>query len=174
MILKKHNYAHFQVHNCFWVTTTIGLHALMLKKHISFSVQSCNMVFPIRLIRSFSSFLFEVPLLNTQSALIGQLTHTWTSTINNKGAAVPDQFLHAKLATSHKLCKCMIWWHSVMTQWPRIIGRTTDKAFPCFLWERAACVGVDFDLQPYSCFVCLLSDCEQRTTVDNVGLEMES
>ena len=53
----------------------ICLHALMLKKHkFSLSVQCFNTVFPLCL-KCFSTCLFEAPLMNTQSPLIGQLTH---------------------------------------------------------------------------------------------------
>ena len=55
----------------FWVTARIGLYALTLRKHISFThtLSLC-----------FSSCLFKIHLLNTHSALIGQLTHAWAST----------------------------------------------------------------------------------------------
>ena len=41
----------------------------------------------------------------TKSPLIGQLTHAWTSTANSNKAALLNHFLHAKLATKHKLYK---------------------------------------------------------------------
>ena len=56
----------------------------------------------------FSSCLFKAhPLLNTLSPIIGQLTHVWASTTNNNRAAVLNQFLRAKQAAFHKLCKCV-------------------------------------------------------------------
>ena len=46
----------------------------------------------------FSSCLFKgLPLLNTQSALIGQLTHAWINTANTNRAAVLNPFLPACL-----------------------------------------------------------------------------
>ena len=69
------------------------------------------------------------PLMNTQSALIGQLTHAWTSTANNKRAAELNQLLHAKQAAWPELCKYVKWWCSVMSQSHGIKGGTTDKAF---------------------------------------------
>ena len=49
-----------------------------------------------------------------------------------------NQFLHAKLAARHKVCKCVTPWHSVMSQSNKIEGRAADEAFQeqCFLWER--------------------------------------
>ena len=52
-------------------------------------------------------------LLNAWSLLIGQLTHAWPSTANNKRAAIPQQILSAKLAVRHTLCKCVTLWCSV-------------------------------------------------------------
>ena len=88
------------------VTTTIGLHVLMLKNTISFLILSntagINSLWPL--------------LPKSQSALIGQLTHAWANIANNS----PNQFLGTKLVASHKLCKCVRWWHSMMSQSHRI------------------------------------------------------
>ena len=46
------------------------------------------------------------PLPNTQSALIGQLTHTWASTANNNKAALLNQFW---CQTSSKVRIIWIW-----------------------------------------------------------------
>lgn len=40
LYLKVTYYTNFEVHNLFWVTTRIGLHSLMFKKHISFLIPS--------------------------------------------------------------------------------------------------------------------------------------
>ena len=63
---------------------------------------------------------------------------------NNR--AVLNLFRHARLATRHKLCKCVTWWCSMMSQSHVIKGGTTDEAFQeqCFLWESGASVGVSF------------------------------
>ena len=113
----------------FWVTARIGLHILMLKN-------------------TWISCLFKAHLLNTQSALTGQLTHAWASTGNNNRAAMLNQFLHAKLPRRHKSCKWMSCWHSVMSWSHRIKGGVTFEAFQeqCFLWERGASVGAHFEL----------------------------
>ena len=68
------------------------------------------------------------PPLNTQPALIGQLTHAWASSASNR-AAVLNQFLRVKQATKQKLCTCVTWWCSVMSQSHRVKGGTTDEAF---------------------------------------------
>ena len=49
----------------------------------------------------FSSCLFKARPLNTQSTLIGPLTHARPNTANNNRAAVLNQFLRAKLAARH-------------------------------------------------------------------------
>ena len=41
-----------------------------------------------------SSCLFKAPLTNTQSALIGQLTHAWPSTANNRSAVLTCKTSH--------------------------------------------------------------------------------
>ena len=125
----RRHYVHFQVIILFWVTARIGLHILMLK----------NM---------WITCLFKAHLLNTQSALIGQLTYAWASTANNNRAAVLNQCLHAKLPARHKSCKWMSWWHSVMSWSHRIRGGITFEAFKqqCLLWERGASVCTHFEL----------------------------
>ena len=87
----------------FQVTARTVLHALMLKK----AACPCP---------------FKALLPVTQSALIGQLTQAWTSSINDSRAAVLDQFLCEKPAARQKLCKCVTWWHSVMSHSDRIKG----------------------------------------------------
>ena len=97
----------------------------------------------------FSSCLFKAPpFSNTQSTLIGQLTHTWASIANNNRAAVLNQFLYANLAAWQKLCKCVTLWCSMMSQSHGIKSDITDEAFheQWYLWERGASVGVGFDL----------------------------
>lgn len=74
-----------------------------------YSVHCCSSVFPVCLKSCISSCLFKAPLLNTQSALMGRLTHTWASTSNNKRAALLNSFLHAISATRHRLCKYAKW-----------------------------------------------------------------
>ena len=76
------------------------------------------------------SCLFKAPRLNTQSALIGQLTYAWASTATNNTAALLDQWFCAKLAARYKLnckCKSVTLWHSVMSQSHVIKDGTTDK-----------------------------------------------
>ena len=57
-----------------------------------------------------------------------------------------------------------------MSQSDRIKGQTTDEVFqePCFLWERRASVGADFDL-------CNIQDLlyAQQPTVYKTLKEME-
>lgn len=72
----------------------------MLKTHISFAILSSVAALCFPSVWNFSSCLFKA------SPLIGQLTYAWASTANNKGAAVLNQLLRAKLAVWHKLCKC--------------------------------------------------------------------
>ena len=55
--------------------------------------------------------------------------HTCLSQHLNKWAAVLIQFLCAKLAMRRKLHKCVIVWHSAMSQNHWIKGRTSDKMF---------------------------------------------
>ena len=68
----------------FQVTARTVLHALMLKK----AACPCP---------------FKALLPVTQSALIGQLTQAWTSSINDSRAAVLEQFLCEKPAARQKL-----------------------------------------------------------------------
>ena len=98
------------------------------------------------------SCLFKAPpSLNTQSALIGQLTYAWASTATNNKAAVLNQLFCAKLAARHKLnckCKSVTLWHSEMSQSRVIKGRTTDEASQeqfFFRGETGASVGADSD-----------------------------
>ena len=75
---------------------------------------------------------------NTQSSVIGQLTHAWPRATDNNRVAVLNQFLSCRTAAKHNLC-------SVMSQSHRIKGWATYEAFQeqCFLWERGTFVGVD-------------------------------
>ena len=76
----------------FWDTTQIRLDASMLKNPSAFS----------------------------HCPLIAQLTHARSSTTSNHRAAMLNQSLRARLAARHKLCKCLTWWCSVMSQSHRI------------------------------------------------------
>ena len=99
-------------------------------------VHCCSSVSPL----CFSACLFQATLPNTQSALIGHITHAWTSTANNNGVAVRNQFLRAILATLHELCEWDTWWSSLMSQSHRIKGGTTDNVFQeCSVGERSSC-----------------------------------
>ena len=51
--------------------------------------------------------------------------------------------LHALM---FKLCRCVIWWHSMMSYSHGIKDETTDEVCQekCFLWERRASLGADF------------------------------
>ena len=69
----------------------------------------------------FYSCLFNSPFLNTQSPLIGQLTHAWSSTTNNNRAAMLNQFSHAKLAVKSLIMQ--------MYESHIIEGETTDEVF---------------------------------------------
>lgn len=70
-----------------WATTRACLHVLVLKTHqFSHTVQCCSAVFSLCLC------FFKAPPSWTPSYLIGQLTHTWTSTANNNRAAGLNQF----------------------------------------------------------------------------------
>ena len=68
-----------------------------------------------KIIQKRQSFLIHTPI-NTQSSLIGQLTHAWPSPSNNNSAAVLNQPLLAKLAARHKVYKRVAWRPSVMSQ----------------------------------------------------------
>ena len=93
----------------------------------------------------FSSCLFKAPLMNTQSALIGRLTHARPCSSKNNREAVLNHFLHFKLAARHYSCKCATWCCCVMSGSHRIKGGSSNEAFQeqYFLWERGASVGVD-------------------------------
>ena len=54
--------------------------------------------------------------LKTLSALIGQLTHAWLSSADSNRAALLNPLLCAQLAAVHRLCSCVTWWCSVMSQ----------------------------------------------------------
>ena len=78
------------VYILFWMSIRIGLHALVLQKHISFVKRQCHSsVFLLHLKRS---VLAPVSLRDRdrspQSALIGQLTDIWASNM----PAVLNQF----------------------------------------------------------------------------------
>ena len=133
-------YGHSQVLNCI-----SGYHSkrcicfIAQKTHqVSYTVQCCSAVFPVLLKHSVcSSCPFTVtPLQNTQSPLIGQLTHAWPSIANNR-IAVLHQSLCARLATMHTFCTSVTWWCSVMSQ-------------SCNYWwgisGEGASVSADFDL----------------------------
>ena len=127
----------------FWDATRIGLHSFLFKKHISFLQTGAAALC--------SPSVWNAPvslrprLQNTQSPLIGWLTHAWTNTANINRAAVLNQVLRAKLTSRYELCKCVTWWCSVMSQSHRIKGGTTDEAFmeSFFLWEKQASLGVE-------------------------------
>ena len=82
---------------------------------------------------------------NTQTPLIGWLTHAWHSSSNKNRAAVLNQFLHAKLAVRYSLCKGVTWWRSVMSQSHWIKDGTSGEALQrkCFLREWGA-IGANF------------------------------
>lgn len=65
---------------------------------------------------------------NTQTPLIGWLTHAWPSNSNNNRAAVLNQFSRAKLAVRHSLGKGVTWWRSEISQSHWIKGGTADEA----------------------------------------------
>ena len=86
----------------------------------SHSVQCCSSLFPLCLKNSVLAAvsLKPLPLLNTQSPLIGQLTHTWPRTTNNNSSAEPNQDLHAKIDARRKLLQNIwhggtVWCHKV-------------------------------------------------------------
>ena len=92
----------------FRVTSWICLHVLLIKKH------KRSLFTPVSI---------NTPLLNTQSALIGQLTHTIASTANNSRAAVLNRFLHGKLTLRHmlrKMCDTVTQCDVTMSQCHRI------------------------------------------------------
>ena len=138
-LLKKTYHAHF------W-------HALMLGKSLHFfhPVQCCSNVFILKRPVFLAPVSLRPLLLNTQSTLIGQLTHAWASTANNNRAAVLN------------LCKCVTWWCTLMSQSHGNRGGATDEVFQeqCFLWERGASVGTDFstfktfymNMQHWTCY----------------------
>lgn len=66
VMLKETYYAHLQIHDFILGYSTIGLHALTLKKMLKVSHISQLCLKPW-----FSSCLFKATLLNTKSALIG-------------------------------------------------------------------------------------------------------
>ena len=100
----------------FWVTTRIGLNAFLL--YFLKNSKQC----PV--------------LMNTQSPLIGQLTHVWPNITNYNKTAALNQFSHAKLATGYKLCKYLTWWHSVTPQSHRNKGGTPEEVL-----QRQSSVG---------------------------------
>ena len=61
---------------------------------------------------------------------------------NNKRAVEINQSLCSKLVARQKLCKCLTWRCSVMSESHRSKGGATDEVFQgqCFLWERVASV----------------------------------
>ena len=91
--------AYFQVHNlilCYYLNwfTCYGSH----KKHqCSHTVQWNSTVAP-PVWNVLAPVSLRTTLPDTQSHLIGQLTHAWPSTTNNNRAAVLNQFRHAKLS----------------------------------------------------------------------------
>ena len=130
----------FRLIHLFRVTTIIALHVLVFKKthQYSHTVQGCNTVSPLCLKRSvLAPVSLRPPIPNTQSPLIGQLTHAWPSTVDNKIAAVLNQSLGAKLVG---LWECVTQWRSVMSKSHRIKGGTTDEVFQeqLFPGERGA------------------------------------
>lgn len=81
--------------------TLIGLHVILLRKCISF------LILP-NAAALCSTKIFRPPL-NTQSAVIGQHTHTCARTAKVNRAVVLNQLSCAKLAAVRKLCKCLTW-----------------------------------------------------------------
>ena len=117
IIFKGHMLCSFPCSEFYYVTTRIGFQALALRStqlfYFSFTVQFCSTVFPLSMRCSVLAPVSLRPLLlNTQSPLIGQLTHAWTSTANNNRAAVPNRFLHAKqeaMLYIMQMCDIMTW-----------------------------------------------------------------
>ena len=115
---KETYYSHFQVHNC-----VLGYDSdLILKTQQPISClilsSSAALCCPLCLKHSVLDPVSLKPP-PPPAALIGQLTHAWAGNAYNR-AAVLNQFLSAKLAVMHKLCKY------VMTQSHRNKGGTTD------------------------------------------------
>ena len=107
----------------FWVTARIGLDALALKHRML----------------CFSSCLFKAHLLNTQSPLIGQLTHACTAHhVSGWLCRVFSFQLASLLPWIQAPFKCASWRCNVMSGSHRIKGGTTDEEFQeqCFLWEE--------------------------------------
>ena len=94
--------------------TRMGLHALVLKKpHSFFILSSATAVYsPL----CSSSYLFNGSLPDTQSALIGQLTHGWDSAANNNGSFLTSQT--SCLAQEAHTCD-FVWCHKIteLTTW---------------------------------------------------------
>ena len=80
------------------------------KKTCQFShtVLWCSSAFPpLSETLCFSSCHFKArPVLNTRSALIGQLYHAWARNTSNNKAAVLNQFLRANLGINY----ANVWW----------------------------------------------------------------
>ena len=111
--LKTHIILIFRLIILFWVTSRIGLHELMFRKHIVF-------------LKLFSAAALYSLSSQAPSIVIGQLTHAWAITAYHNRVDVQNQFICAKLAARHKLCKCITSWCSVMSQSHRIKEATTD------------------------------------------------
>ena len=127
VVLKEIHYAHFQVHSI-----VIGYYydkftCLNVPKthHVFQIVQCCSFVSP--------SVLAPVSLkplpLDTQSTLIGQLTHAWCSGALNNRAAVQNQVSCAKLAAD-----CVnVWLADVVTEskWGELLTRRFRSSVSC-------------------------------------------
>lgn len=61
-------------------------------------------------------------------------SHTSDATLNNNRAAVHNQFLRAKRAAGHTLCKCVTQWCGVMSQSHWIKVRITDELLLVRTW----------------------------------------
>ena len=95
-----------------WVTTRKRLDPLVLKKHFGFFILStAAALFPPSCLKRsvLATVSLRLLLLNTQSALIGQLKHARANTADNNRASVLNQFFCAKLPAGHKLYKCVTW-----------------------------------------------------------------
>ena len=113
----------------------------MLK--FSHTVHCSSTVIPFCLKRSvLAPISWRPALLITQSALIGQLTHTWEITANNSSAAVLNQPQDRNYANAWH--SDVVWCHNVTV----LKAGAADEVFQdqWFLWERGASVGADFDL----------------------------
>lgn len=132
----------------FWVNTRIGLQALVLKKHISFShcpvPQHCIPPLPETL--HFSSCLFKPPSSWTLSLLrlVGSLMSepaplTTTEQLCRRNCKVPNYLLGIK-------CANVTQWCSLMSQSHGIKGGTTNEAFQeqRFQWERGTSICANF------------------------------